>query len=165
MKPNINEMSFISEIFTLYKMMKGSIDVNEITPYPMKHIPFKGYKYMMWCANIIYRESRPYDANMDDESKNHETIHLYQAKDKGSWFKYYKSYAWQWMKNIFTKRNGAYYINKYEVEAYAKEKDLTYLERRKPNNVELFKIDKKEFTKFSNTYQFKEYIREKYKDI
>jgi exonuclease SbcC len=58
-------MSFISEIFTLYKMMKGSIDVNKITPYPMKHIPFKGYKYMMWCANIIYRENKPEYAEGD----------------------------------------------------------------------------------------------------
>lgn len=159
-------MSFISEVFTLYKMMRGSIDTNEVKPYPMKHFPFKKYKYMMWCANIIYRESRPYDANLDDISKNHETIHLFQAKDdKGSWFKYYASYVWQYIKHIFVKHNGAYYINKYEVEAYAKEMDFKYIERRKKNNADLFNVRKSEYTQFNDVYEYKAYIREKYENI
>ena len=31
-------------------------DIFEAELMPMKHFPFKGYKYMMWCGRIIYRK-------------------------------------------------------------------------------------------------------------
>ena len=43
------------ELIKLIKMLFTPIkDVNELNLIGMKHFPFKGYKYMMWCGNIIY---------------------------------------------------------------------------------------------------------------
>ena len=46
------------EIITLIKMLFTSkpSDFFEVELMPMKHFPFKGYKYMMWCGRIVYRK-------------------------------------------------------------------------------------------------------------
>lgn len=165
-------MNIFRELFTLCKMLtSGKIeDKEELVMYPMKHFPFKNYKYMMWCGNVIYREKYQQDCNMSDIERNHETIHLYQAKDKGGWFRYYLSYLFQWIKGIFCfcGWNGSYYTSKYEVEAYSKEKDMKYLERREKNMVDKFKIDNRRKTYKKNaisTFYFKEYLKSLFKEI
>ena len=142
-------------------------DKKELTLYYMKHFPFKGYKLMMWCGNVIYKDKKK--AWMTDIERNHETIHLFQARDKGSWFKFYMSYLWQWMKGVFSFCGWkcSYYTSKYEAEAFAKEEDLKYLERREKNSVDKFKIKKrkKTFNKFISTYMYKNWLRNEYKEI
>ena len=161
-------MNIFKEIFTLIKMLFTKIgDRKELTMYYMKHFPFKNYKLMMWCGYIIYKNKQ--NAWMTDTDKNHETIHLYQARDKGSWFKYYISYLWQWFKGIisFCGWKCSYYTSKYEVEAFAKENDLKYLERREKNDVNKFKLAsrRKTFKAFTYAYMFRDYLKKKYENI
>lgn len=155
-------MNIFKETFQLVKMLFSDIEkTNEVKTYPMSHFPFSGYKYMMWCGSLIYRDKFPQYRTLKEIDKNHEMIHLHQAKDCGSWTKFYLSYLWAWIcKNPF--RKSAYYRNKYEVEAYAKENDLTYLERREKNNVDKFKKYNVEFT---TPYLFKSSIKIYFKDI
>ena len=133
-------MSVFKEIRELGKMLFLPIsDNDDIEMYESSYFPFDGYAYLMWCGRVVYRKDKKYLAVMNDVDKNHESIHMNQARDCGSWFKFYLSYLWNWIiNNPFSKR--AYYLSKYEVEAYAKEDDLTYRHRREPNNVEKFKL-------------------------
>ena len=127
------------ELFTLIKMLFTPIK-SDIQMVKMKHFPFKGYKYMMWCGNIIYRDDKYKD--MSKISLNHETIHLCQAKIKGSWIKYYWSYFIEWMKGnpIIHPSSSAYYTIPYEMEAYAYQDNPDYVNNYDGSNLVYFKI-------------------------
>ena len=87
----------MKELWQLIKMLfsskPGDFDTPELLA--MKHYPFKGYRFMMWCGRMIYRDENK--ENIDrymqtyagKESLTHETIHLRQAQAIGSWVKYY----------------------------------------------------------------------------
>ena len=99
----------IKELWTLAKMLFVSrpSEIEEVKLMGMNHFPFKGYAYIMWCGKMIYRNDR-YDTRRKEwitkkynVSKNHETIHLMQAKMCGSWAKYYLRYLWEWLKPGF----------------------------------------------------------------
>lgn len=119
------------ELFKLIKMLFGSKPSDYIEPVlmPMKHYPFKGYKFMMWCGRMIYRENNITDieAYMNtsqwNESKRHESFHLKQAQThaKNSWLRYYWNYFCEWIKGIpfIPPFKSAYYTIPFEVEAYA----------------------------------------------
>ena len=77
----------------LFKSKPSEKDFVEIKQ--MKHCPFKGYLAMSWCGYLLTRYSPD---NIDNETVNHETIHLMQAKDEGSWLKFYLKYLWEWIK-------------------------------------------------------------------
>ena len=121
------------EIITLIKMLFTSnpSDFLEVELMPMKHFPFRGYKFMMWCGRIIYRAENEEDIKkeMNTEAwKNiirHETIHLQQALNyaKNSWVRYYWRYFVEWLKGnpIIRPSKSAYYTIPFEVEAYALE--------------------------------------------
>ena len=68
-----------------------------------------------------------------DELKNHEMIHLRQARDTGdSWLCFYLLYFWYWLKGLRWNRrlkNAAYWMNPFEMEAYHHDHDLGYAER------------------------------------
>lgn len=126
------------ELITLIKMLFKEKPLSYEKPelMMMKHYPFKGYRFMMWCGKMIYREdnSENIDKYMQTEkgkiSMQHETIHLIQAQThaKNSWFKYYLKYVWEWIKGNPIRHPGesAYYTIPYEVEAYAlEEKEIT----------------------------------------
>ena len=125
----------IKELWTLAKMLFVSrpSEIEEVKLMGMNHFPFKGYKYMMWCGRIIYRNDT-YDTRRKEWitkqykiDKNHETIHLMQAKQCGSWAKYYLSYLWEWLKPGFmAPLKSNYYTLKYEAEAYANEENFDY---------------------------------------
>ena len=86
-------MNIFKEILTFVRLLFVNIDnVNKVEPLAMTHFPFKGYKYMMWCGKLIYRDEHPQNGTLVPTDENHETIHLMQAKDKGSWWKFYLSY-------------------------------------------------------------------------
>lgn len=78
----------MKELWQLIKMLfsskPGDFDTPELLP--MKHYPFKGYRFIMWCGRMIYRAENK--ENIDrymqtyagKESLTHETIHLRQAQ-------------------------------------------------------------------------------------
>ena len=156
-------MRFFKEIWTFVKLLftKQDKTKTELEPWGVKYILGSGYKYMTWCGRVMYHLSKPEDANLNEVDKNHETIHLMQAFDCDSWTKYYWNYVIDWIKgNPFSKK--AYYVNKHEVEAYAKEEDLGYLARRPKGNVEKFKLENRsEAWKQGrkSSYFFKIYIK------
>lgn len=47
----------IKEFWILARMLfkNNPCDVDEVKLLGMNHIPFKGYSYIMWCGNMIYR--------------------------------------------------------------------------------------------------------------
>lgn len=121
------------ELVTLIKMLFKSkpSDIKEAQLMCMKHYPWKGYKFMMWCGRIVYREDKKYDIEEYMKSKDgiiskrHETIHLRQAEKQSgdSWVKYYWRYFVEWVKGnpIIHPSSSAYYTIPFEVEAYALE--------------------------------------------
>lgn len=90
----------------LFSSKPGDFDTPELLP--MKHYPFKRYRFMMWCGRMIYRAENK--ENIDrymqtyagKESMTHETIHLRQAQVIGSWVKYYWRYFVEWVKETLS---------------------------------------------------------------
>ena len=51
-------MNIFKEIWTFVRLLFVNIDnVDKVEPLAMTHFPFKGYKYIMWCGKVIYRDS------------------------------------------------------------------------------------------------------------
>lgn len=101
----------------------------------MDHYPFSGYSAMSWCGYILTKKK---ESDIKTTTWNHENIHLQQAKDKGSWLKYYTDYVWEWIKgNPITypassaanedKSDYEINTNKYKI----KNRKKTYKENRK----------------------------------
>ena len=67
--------------------------------------------------------------------KNHEMIHLRQAQATGdSWLRFYLLYIWYWLRALPMNRkmkHAAYLLNPFEMEAYGRMHDLSYLQRCK----------------------------------
>ena len=127
------KMKLIKElIFLICKLFTKANKGEELKLKQMKYFPFKRYKYLMWCGYAIYREDKPELAEMDQRSITHETIHYLQAIDKKFWIVFYASYLWNRIKNNPFSHLG-YFKSRYELEAYAKEDDKTYPERRERN--------------------------------
>lgn len=138
----------IKELWTLVKMLFGKKpkDVENVCLMGMKHFPFKGYSYLMWCGKMIYRDDM-YDRRQKEwptdkfkVSKNHETIHLMQAKICGSWWKYYWRYFVQWLKGnpLLHPSTSAYYTIPYECEAYANEENMDYCKNYDGSNLQKY---------------------------
>ena len=128
----------VKELFYLARLLFKSNPrkKNEVTLIGLTHFPFKGYKYLMWCGYMIYRKENEHKIAKEmltkqfDISKNHETIHLMQAKACGSWARYYWKYFIEWVKGgiIMAPVSSAYYTNPFEMEAYANEDNFEYPE-------------------------------------
>lgn len=126
----------LQELWTLIKLLFSSkpSETNEVTLMSMSHFPFKGFSYMMWCGKMVYRKDtyetrrKEWVSKAYKVKKNHETIHLMQAKMCGSWTKYYLKYLWEWLKGnpLIAPSKSAYYTIPFEVEAYANEEDFNY---------------------------------------
>ena len=126
----------LKELWTLAKMLFKSkpSEIDEVTLLGLDHFPFKGYAYMMWCGRMVYRNDaidrrqKEWITKAYKVSKNHETIHLMQAKMCGSWVKYYLKYLWEWLKGgpVMAPASAAYYTIPFEVEAYANEGNFGY---------------------------------------
>lgn len=117
----------LKELWILVKMLFASkpSEITEVKVIDMKHFPFEGYKAMYWCGCIIHRIG---SSEVNEKTINHETIHLMQAKDKGSWWSYYLSYLWNWVRwnPLIKPAHACYYVNKYESQAYANEDNFGY---------------------------------------
>lgn len=128
----------LKELWVLIKMLFNSKPSDfvgkELEIVRMNHFPFKGYKWLMWCGRMIYRSDNKEQIRKEKRikkfavRKNHEKIHLMQASHCGdSWILYYLSYLWKWLKQgVISSMSANYYINPYEVEAYANEGNENY---------------------------------------
>ena len=162
-------MNAIKEFFKLAKMLFTSrpSDQDEVELMSMTHFPFSGYAFMMWCGKMVYRAENEdiIDAYMETEkgkvSKNHENIHLQQAKDKGSWIKYYLSYLKEWLKGnpITHPASSAYYTIPYEMEAYANADNLDYLSTRTAEDLNKYKIKDRKQTYRANRNDWYTYLK------
>ena len=99
-------------------------------------IPFwiwKGYQGMTFFGHIIThsKEEAEHFNTRQDATKNHEMIHLYQARSThDSWLCFYLKYLVYWLKaSRFRKhlRNAGYLLNPFEMEAYANMYDNDFL--------------------------------------
>ena len=97
----------------------------------------KGYDGLTFFGHIITHtdeEAEAFNARFGS-FKNHEMIHLYQARSThNSWLCFYLRYGWYWLRaNRYRKhlRNAGYLLNPFEMEAYANMYDLHYLDDKK----------------------------------
>lgn len=162
----------LKELFILIKMLFGKKpgDIENVCLMNMKHFPFKGYAYLMWCGKMIYRDDM-YDRRQKEwptdkfkVSKNHEQIHLMQAKMCGSWVKYYWRYFIDWLKGnpLIYPASSAYYTTKYESEAYANEENMNYCKNYDGSNLQkyTFKGRKELYKKVGGTSKdWKAYVK------
>lgn len=152
-------MNWFKETWWLVKQLFTKVKADQVEYKKMDHYPFSGYSAMSWCGYLLSKKDKDI---IVPRTWNHENIHLYQAKDKGSWFKYYWSYLWEWIKGnpIIHPASGAYYTICYEMEAYANAENLDYLITRKPEDLNKYKIkDRKKTYKKYGKYGFLEYIK------
>lgn len=160
------------ELWQLIKMLFGKRpgEIDDVELIGMNHFPFTGYKYLMWCGKMIYRNDalerrrKEWDTYGYRVSKNHETIHLMQARMCGSWIKYYWRYFCDWVKGgiIMAPVSSAYYTTKYESEAYANEEDFEYCNNYDGSNLSkyIFKNRKKLYKQIGGTSKdWKKYVK------
>ena len=99
-------------------------------------IPFwirKGYEGMTFFGHIITHskeEAERFNCH-HDTLKNHEMIHLYQARSThDSWICFYWKYFVYWLRACRYRkylRNAGYLLNPFEMEAYDHMHDMQYL--------------------------------------
>lgn len=122
-------INMIKDLFTSPKNVNSKCLIQVVNSI----LPPKGFLYLMWCGKIYIRNKnvskfKGYSKSTQDTVLNHERIHVDQAKLVGSWIGYYLAYLWYWLVGLFTfKKKAAYYTNRFEVEAYANEKNLDYV--------------------------------------
>ncbi len=97
----------------------------------------KGYDGLTFFGYIITHTQEEAEAlnTRFDAMKNHEMIHLYQARSTNdSWWCFYARYAYYWLRGCIScipLKNAAYLLNPFELEAYGKMYDLSYLDDKK----------------------------------
>lgn len=130
----------IKELWRLIKMLfatrPSDFIYKDLEVDTMKHFPFKGSTYMLWCGKVITRKekldvmNRFLGTKAGRESKNHENGHKVQAilEHGDNWLRYYLNYFWHWIKHCpwIKPAHAAYYVNRYEVECYAMQHDFDY---------------------------------------
>ena len=112
---------------------------------PAVNIPFwirKGYEGMTFFGTIIThsKEDAEHFNNCLDAMKNHEMIHLYQARSThDSWICFYWKYLIYWLKACRYRkhlRHAGYLLNPFELEAYGHMYDLHYLDDKENGTTE-----------------------------
>lgn len=161
----IKDFTFL--VKTLFKSKPK--DKECVTLIGLKHFPFKGYKFLMWCGYMIYRLDNEDNigkemlTNRFEISKTHETIHLAQAKMYDSWVRYYLAYLWEWIRRgILAPMTANYYVSKFESEAYANEGNFDYCANYDGKGIVKYKIKnaKKLYKQLGGTSKaWKEYIK------
>lgn len=94
-----------------------------------KHFPPKGFAAINLFGIIIGRKEY---GKLSMYELNHENIHTYQIREM-LWIFFYIFYLLEWIIRLTQYRNllKAYYNISFEREAYANDKNLSYLENRK----------------------------------
>ena len=96
----------------------------------------KSYEALTFFGTVLThtQEAADHMNSRYDELKNHEMIHLRQARSThDSWLCFYLLYAWYYLRALPYNRqlkNAAYRLNPFEMEAYAHMNDLDYVRRR-----------------------------------
>lgn len=106
---------------------------------PAVSMPFwirRGFQGMTFFGHIITpdaEEARHFNHHWD-ELKNHEMIHLFQARSThNSWLCFYILYIWYWLRARHYNRyisNAGYWLNPFEMEAYENMYRMDYLHQR-----------------------------------
>ena len=131
----------IKELWILIKMLftekpSDMLLRDDLEVVLMNHFPFKKFRYMMWCGKCICRPDKQaaivrfMSMIAGKEACTHEHGHGIQAESGhgNNSILYYLSYYWHWFKhNPFVYPSSAcYYLNRYEVEAYAQQHNPEY---------------------------------------
>ena len=150
---------WFKELFTLIKMLFSKVEhKDELDMVIMKHFPFEGYAYLMWCGNIV---SRKKNANIKAESLKHEWIHNEQAALRyKKWIGYYWKYIREWIKGnpLIAPASGAYMTIPFEMEAYANASKKTYKPTLESLEKYVIKKDRKKIYR-ANRKNWKEYLK------
>jgi hypothetical protein len=134
----------------ILSMMIRAARPSRIADMPAVAKPFwmpKGYEGMTFFGHIITHTRQDAEAFNRTFSaiKNHEMIHLYQARDcHDSWLRFYWRYFGYWLRITLAAlasrlpsrkgrrerlpRNAGYVLNPFEMEAYRHMHDLHYLD-------------------------------------
>ena len=160
---------WFKELWQLIMMVFGSkpSDQEEVVLMQMRHFPFSGFGFMMWCGKMIYREEY---ADAVEKSKGttsfqysltHETIHLRQAQAKGSWVGYYWKYFCEWVKGnpVIYPAISAYYTIPFEMEAYGNERDVAYPDNYTGDYLPCYDIADRKKTYKANKDDWRAYCR------
>lgn len=115
--------SFISEALLLLKLM--IIGPNKpgkcLYILELDHFPVGRFLGMTWFGWLVIRRGRELKYPEDKYLYNHEKIHLDQAREIGSWSKFYYIYLLEWIKAGFRYRE-----NPLEKEAFLHQKENYY---------------------------------------
>ena len=125
-------------------MMLRSVRPSRLTDMPAIAKPRwikKGYDGLTFFGHIITHTQQEAEAfNKESSMKNHEMIHLYQARSThDSWLCFYWKYFVFWLKACRYRkhlRNAGYLLNPFEMEAYAHMYDADYLAQNENGAVE-----------------------------
>ena len=156
-------MNVFKELWQIIKLLFTSKpkDFNELEILKMNNFPFTGYLAMTWCGKLITR----YPEKIDKQTITHETIHLKQAQNYGSWIAFYATYLLEWIKGnpIISPMQSAYYTIPFEVEAYANEDNNNYPNNYTTNNLKTkynLKDRKNLYRQYGKTrYDWMKYIK------
>lgn len=165
------------ELWVLVKMLfaskpsearaRGKLDIKV-----MKHFPFSGYRYMMWCGVVITKDEklevikRFLTTKAGKVSEVHEFGHCIQAESEhgDNWIRYYLNYFWHWIKHnpLVKPASACYYVNRYECEAYAQEEHPDYWVYYTRDNLRgkySIKDAKKIFKHLGGKNEWKKYVK------
>lgn len=155
-------MAFLTELKQLIKYLFKSSPrkTTDLEVIQMKWFPFTGYAAMSWCGKLITKNN----IKVDETLLRHETIHLKQAQQYGSWLIYYIKYLIEWFKGkpFSSPTNSAYYTIPFEVEAYANEDNKGYEINYNPNLLKekyTFKDRKNLYKSYGSIASWKKYIK------
>ena len=119
----------------------------------------KGYDGLTFFGHIITHTEQEAEAfnGRFGSFKNHEMIHLYQARDcHNSWLLFYARYGWYWLlADRYRKRlqNAGYLLDPFEMEAYGRMYDLHYLDDKKSGASEWRRYARMSLDERLNIYQ------------
>ena len=136
-------------VFSIIPIMWRAVRPSRVADMPAVVNAFwmkKGYDGLTFFGHILtptQLEADRFNAGEKGDRisatmKNHEMIHLRQAQAcHDSWLRFYTLYIYYWVKGWLTEgravrrqlRNAAYLLNPFEMEAYARMNDLSYLKR------------------------------------
>lgn len=129
----------MSSPFRILKLLRGVRRPSRINDMRAVADAFwlrRGYDAMTFFGHIVTATNEEADRMNGRLTtlKNHETIHLYQARSTGdSWLRFYLLYFYYCLRALPQLRHmkhAPYLLNPFEMEAYRHDHDLDYLTRR-----------------------------------
>ena len=122
---------------TIVSLLLRAVRPSRTNDMPAVALPFwirKGYDGLTFFGHIITHSQEDAEAMNArfDAFKNHEMIHLYQARSThNSWLCFYWKYFVFWLKACRYRKylkNAGYLLNPFEMEAYAHMYEKEYLQ-------------------------------------